>query len=295
MEKLPRPFEKYGPIVEDALAEIFEDKDKNILEKSMAYSVLSKGKRIRPVLAMTSYELCGGADLKEISKCACGIELIHAYSLIHDDLPSMDNDDFRRGVLTNHKVFGEAIAILAGDALQTLGLELLATYPEGSSFVRKRIKSLKQILTAIGRKGMALGQAIDISKKDDEFDEKSLLEMHNLKTGKLLEASILCGAIWANADSKTLKALKAFAKPLGISFQLSDDILDEVSTIEKLGKTPGKDKRDNKKTLVSLWGLEKAKANLENYLSLALRSLALFGDKAQDLRDIARFIAKRDF
>jgi len=153
----------------------------------MAYSVLSKGKRIRPVLALTTYELCGGRDLKEISKCASGIELIHAYSLIHDDLPAMDNDDFRRGVPTNHKVFGEAIAILAGDSLQTLGIELIANHPEGSSFIRKRMRSLRQVLNAIGRKGMALGQAQDISKKDDEFDEKSLLEMHQLKTANFLK------------------------------------------------------------------------------------------------------------
>lgn len=288
-------FKKYLPIIEDSLLKIFKDKEKNCLEKSMAYSALAKGKRIRPVLALTTYQLCGGDNFEEIAMCASGIELIHSYSLVHDDLPAMDNDDFRRGIPTNHKVFGDAIAILAGDALQTLGIELFVLYPRGSRYRSQKLKALKVILNAIGRNGMALGQAIDIEKKDSDFDEKSLLEMHYLKTGKLIEASILCGAIWASADSKTINILKNFAKPLGIAFQLSDDILDEVSTIEKLGKTPGKDKRDSKTTLISLWGLNKAKSELENYLSLALRSLAPFGDRAKDLREIARFVSRREY
>jgi len=277
------------------LQEIFSEKEKNILEKSMAYSALSKGKRVRPVLAMCSYSLFGKKDFETIAKCSCSLELIHSYSLIHDDLPAMDNDDFRRGVLTNHRVFGEAMAILAGDALQTLGLEMLTLYPEGSNFSHKRLKALKIVLSAIGREGMALGQAMDIEEKKEDFKEEALLKMHYLKTGRLIEASILCGAIWAGAKKKELKLLSIFGKSLGILFQLSDDILDEVSTAEKLGKTPGKDKRDKKTTLVSLWGMEKSLQMVEHYLSECLIALSPFGGSAQDMREIARFVAKRDF
>jgi len=292
---LPKVFKQFLPIIEKTLEQIFSEKDKNILEKSMAYSALSKGKRIRPVLAMSAYKLFGKEDFETISKCSVALELIHAYSLIHDDLPAMDNDDLRRGVPTNHKVFGDAIAILAGDALQTLGLEMLAAYPEGSAFRSRRLKAIKVVLSAIGREGMALGQAIDITEKKDDFDEKSLLNMHLLKTGRLIEASLLCGAIWAGAKRGERKLISDFAKSLGILFQLSDDILDETSSLEKLGKTPGKDKRDQKTTLVSLWGMEKSVQMVEHYLSECLIVLSPFGDRAQDLREIARFVAKRDF
>lgn len=292
---LPKVFGKYLPIIEKSLKEVFSDSEKNILEKSMAYSTLSKGKRIRPILAMSAYNLFGKTDFETISKCSSALELIHAYSLIHDDLPAMDNDDFRRGVPTNHKVFGEAVAILAGDALQTLGLELLASFPKGSHFSLRRLKALKVVVAAIGREGMALGQAIDITEKKEDFDEKAILNMHFLKTGKLIEASLLSGAIWAGAKRKEIKLLSNFAKSLGILFQLSDDILDETSSLEKLGKTPGKDKRDKKTTLVSLWGLENSYKMVEFFLSESLIALSHFGEKAKDLREITRFVAKRDF
>ena len=153
---------------------------------------------------------------------------------------------------------------------------------------------MEAILRAVGIEGMAQGQAIDISQKSESFDENSLLEMHRLKTGCLLEASLLSGAIWAGAPKRLLKILSDYARPLGIAFQLADDILDEISTPEKLGKTPGKDKRDNKVTLVTLWGMDKSKKRLENYLSESLRALAPFGGEAQDLRDIARFVVQRE-
>lgn len=292
---LPKVFKEFLPIIENSLQKIFLEKNKNILEKSMAYSALAKGKRIRPVLALCAYKLFGKEDYETIATSSCALELIHAYSLVHDDLPAMDNDDLRRGVPTNHKVFGDAIAILAGDALQTLGIEMLALYPEGSAFRSRRLKALKVVLSAIGREGMALGQAMDIEEKEEDFDEESLLRMHFLKTGRLIEASLLCGGIWAGAKRREIKLLSDFGKSLGILFQLSDDILDEVSTAEKLGKTPGKDKRDKKTTLVSLWGMEKSIQMVEHYLSECLIALSPFGDKAQDLREIARFVAKRDF
>lgn len=292
---VPRALKELSILIDKTIEEIFKDKDKNILEKSMAYSALAKGKRLRPVLAILSYKTLGGTNIDSILKSASALELIHTYSLIHDDLPAMDNDDFRRGVLTNHKVFGEAMAILAGDALQTLGFELLATYPKGSKYTYKRLRAVKTVAKAIGKEGMALGQALDISSHEKEFNSDTLLNMHYYKTGKLIQASVLCGGIWAGGKSSELRILSKFGKQFGILFQLVDDILDFTGTKEELGKTPLKDLRDNKKTLVTLWGLENAKKMVEIYLSEALWLLSFFGDRALDLREITHFIAVRRY
>jgi geranylgeranyl diphosphate synthase, type II len=290
----PAVFDKYKPLIDSTLEALFETAGGSILDKSMNYSVCAKGKRLRPVLALCGYEAAKGDNIDEVVPAACALELFHTYSLIHDDLPAMDNDDLRRGVPTNHKVFGEAMAILAGDALQTLGSYLLVVHPAGSRYRSRRLKASRIILSALGNRGMAQGQAIDISNKPESFDEKALLEMHWLKTGCLLQASLLSGAVWAGASRKLLKTLSDYSKPLGIAFQLADDILDEVSTAEKLGKTPGKDRRDKKITLATLWGIEKSRKKLENYLSDALRALTPLGEEAQDLRDLARFVVQRE-
>ena len=290
----PAVFERYKPLIDRTLESFFPEGEVPELDRAMKYSVCAGGKRLRPVLALCGYKVAGGDDVADVVKAACSLELFHTYSLIHDDLPAMDNDDLRRGVPTNHKVFGEGMAILAGDALQTMGAYILAVHPEGSGFRSRRLKASRIVLEALGNRGMAQGQAIDISKKADSFDEASLLEMHRMKTGCLLEASLLAGAAWAGASSELMKILRGYSSPLGIAFQLSDDILDEVSSSEKLGKTAGKDRRDNKVTLATLWGLEKAGKKLENYLSESLRALAPLGEEAQDLRDIARFVVQRE-
>lgn len=291
----PSVFEAYKPLIDKTLENLFDPETDSVLEKAMSYSALAKGKRLRPILALCGYRIAGGDTIEDVLIPASALELLHSYSLIHDDLPAMDNDDLRRGIPTNHKVFGDAVAILAGDALQTMGAYLLSVHPKGGRYRSRRLKALDSVLGAIGHQGMAKGQTIDISTKPGLFDESALLEMHRLKTGCLLEASVLSGAIWAGASRKILKILSSYASPLGIAFQLADDILDETSTPEKLGKTPGKDKRDRKTTLVSLWGMNKSKKELENYLSGSLRALAPLGDEAQDLRDIARFIVQRDY
>jgi geranylgeranyl diphosphate synthase, type II len=290
----PAVFDKCKPLIEESLKSLFENINGSTLDKAMSYSVFAGGKRLRPILAICGYKVGKGGEIGDILKPACALELFHTYSLVHDDLPSMDNDDLRRGAPTNHKVFGEAMAILAGDALQTMGAYIISTCPSGSRYRSRRLKASKVILSALGNRGMALGQAIDISEKQDFFDEKSLLEMHWLKTGCLIEASLLSGAIWAGAPNKTLRILSDYSRPLGIAFQLSDDLLDEISTTEKLGKTPGKDRRDKKTTLATIWGMDKARKKLEEYLSEALRALAPLGEEAQDLRDIARFVVQRE-
>lgn len=290
----PAVFDRYKPLIDSTLDGLFPEDGLTELDRAMKYSLCAGGKRLRPVLALCGYNVAGGEDAADVVKAACSLELFHTYSLIHDDLPAMDNDDLRRGVPTNHKVFGEAMAILAGDALQTMGAHILAVHPEGSRFRSRRLKASRIILESLGNRGMAQGQAIDISKKSGSFDEKALLEMHRMKTGSLLKASLLSGAVWAGASSKLLGTLSAYASPLGIAFQLSDDILDEVSTAEKLGKTPGKDRRDGKVTMTTLWGLDKARKKLEDYLSESLRALAPLGEEAQDLRDLARFIVQRE-
>jgi geranylgeranyl diphosphate synthase, type II len=291
----PAVFDKYKPLIDNALEALFDPGDGSVLGKAMRYSVCAKGKRLRPVLALCGYKVAGGDTLEDVVRASCSLELFHTYSLIHDDLPAMDNDDLRRGLPTNHKVFGEAMAILAGDALQTKGAYLLAVYPSGSRYRSRRLKASRIILSALGNMGMAQGQAIDISQKPESFNEKSLLEMHWLKTGCLLQASLLSGAVWAGASRKLLKILSDYSHPLGIAFQLADDILDEVSTAEKLGKTPGKDRRDKKATLAALWGIDMSRNKLENYLSEALRALAPLGEEAQDLRDLARFVVQREY
>jgi len=291
---IPAVFDRYKPLIDNTLEGMFPEGNLSELDQAMKYSVCAGGKRLRPVLALCGYRVAGGGEISEVLEASCSLELFHTYSLIHDDLPAMDNDDLRRGKPTNHKVFGEAMAILAGDALQTMGARILAVHPAGSKFRSRRLKASRIILDALGNRGMARGQAIDISTKTDAFDEKSLLEMHRMKTGCLLEASLLAGAVWAGAPAGLLKILSAYAAPLGIAFQLADDILDEVSTAEKLGKTPGKDRRDKKKTLTTLWGLEKAGKKLEDYLSESLRALAPLGEEAQDLRDLARFVVQRE-
>ncbi|HNQ79281.1 MAG TPA: polyprenyl synthetase family protein [Acidobacteriota bacterium] len=290
----PSVFKRFRPLIEKRLESFFPAEGITELDRAMKYSLCAGGKRLRPILALCGYRAAGGGEIEEVLTASCALEMFHTYSLIHDDLPAMDNDDLRRGVPTNHKVFGEGLAILAGDALQTMGAHILALHPEGSRFRSRRLKASRIVLEALGNRGMAQGQAIDISAKADSFGEASLLEMHRMKTGCLLEASLLAGAAWAGAASEMMKILRDYSTPLGIAFQLSDDILDEVSSSEKLGKTAGKDRRDNKVTLATLWGLEKAGKKLEDYLSESLRALAPLGEEAQDLRDIARFVVQRE-
>ncbi|MGC8762548.1 MAG: polyprenyl synthetase family protein [Acidobacteriota bacterium] len=265
------------------------------LHAAMRHSVLAGGKRLRPVLALAAYEACGGRETAAVLPAACALELLHTYSLIHDDLPAMDDDTLRRGRPTCHVVFGEATAILAGDALQTLGAYLLAAEPRGARWAARRNRVSREVLYALGTAGMAGGQALDLNLtgKGEAVDAPLLERLHRMKTGRFLEACLLAGAYWAGAPAAQRRALKRYGEALGLAFQVVDDILDTTGTDASLGKTAGKDAAQKKATFVALWGLDGARRAARDLLSHALRALDGFGPECQDLRELARFVVGR--
>ena len=226
------------------------------LYESMNYSLMQGGKRIRPILSKAVLEMLhkDPADYKEF---LCAMECIHTYSLVHDDLPAMDNDDYRRGNLTNHKVYGEGLAILAGDGLLTYAFQLMTTNNKASD--QDKLDAIQCVAIAAGPEGMVGGQAFDMLSEDKHIPLEELKVLHRGKTGALFNASVELGLILGNADTVTRTALMEYANCLGLLFQITDDILDVTGTIEELGKTPGSDVRQHKSTYVSLLGLEGAK------------------------------------
>ena len=226
------------------------------LYESMNYSLMQGGKRIRPILSKAVLEMLhkDPADYKEF---LCAMECIHTYSLVHDDLPAMDNDDYRRGNLTNHKVYGEGLAILAGDGLLTYAFQLMTTNNRASA--QDKLDAIQCVAIAAGPEGMVGGQAFDMLSEDKHIPLEELKVLHRGKTGALFNASVELGLILGNADTVTRTALMEYANCLGLLFQITDDILDVTGTIEELGKTPGSDIRQHKSTYVSLLGLEGAK------------------------------------
>ena len=248
-------------IIEDRLAIYVAEVYPNEIWKAMSYSVMAGGKRLRPMLVLEANKICGG-NIEEALPTACALEMLHTYSLIHDDLPCMDNDDFRRGKPTNHKVFGEAMAVLAGDGLLSLAPEIILT--KTPSTVSKDIlfDVLKEFYNAIGPDGMLGGQVVDILSENKKIDIETFEYIHRHKTGKLFEFALRSGAMLANADDKKLNALTEYAKLIGFAFQIADDILDEISTFEELGKTPHKDASANKNTHTSIFGIENSHKEL---------------------------------
>lgn len=223
------------------------------LADAMRYAVLAGGKRLRPILALEACAACGGDD-ELLLDAACGLELVHTYSLIHDDLPAMDDDDLRRGSPTVHRVWDEATAILAGDALLSLGLEWIAEYPAGDERVRQRLESVLVVTRAAGIDGMVGGQISDLAFEGVAVDLETRLAIHDRKTGALFRAAAELGAIHADADERSRRALVDYAGRLGLAFQIADDVLDRTATAEQLGKTPGKDARAGKATIPDLIG-----------------------------------------
>ncbi len=294
---IPEVLQRLAPQVDKVLDQILPPADREPvrLHQAMRYSIMAGGKRLRPILAVAAYEACGGEDEEAVLPAAAALELFHTYSLIHDDLPAMDNDSLRRGKPTCHVVYGEAMAILAGDALQTLGAYLLATYPEGSRWSARRNRASREILWALGSQGMAGGQALDLEQTGSgkTVSPKLLTAIHTLKTGRFLEASLLAGAHWAGANAAQRGALKKFGASLGLAFQIVDDILDETQTAQALGKTPGKDSAQGKATFPALWGIEESRREVERLLSDALRAAAEFEPRGRDLRELAHFVAGR--
>ena len=256
------------------------------LHQAMRYAMLGGGKRVRPLLCHATGEMFG-APLDALNTAACAVELIHGYSLVHDDLPSMDNDVLRRGKPTCHVEYGEAMALLAGDALQSLAFHVLcdADLP---------VAAVRLLADAAGSLGMAGGQGIDLDAVGQALSLPALENMHRLKTGALISAAVLLGAHCGKADNADIAKLSDFAATLGLLFQVTDDILDAEASTEKLGKTAGKDARYNKPTFVSLLGLQQAKLRAAELGSHAHDSLAHFGDRADRLRSLTHYIARRE-
>ena len=262
------------------------------LHKAMRYSVFAGGKRVRPVLVAAGAEAVGGT-LEAVMPAACAVEMIHTYSLIHDDLPAMDNDDFRRGVPTSHKVFGEAIAILAGDALLTLAFRLLAnSSPAGGEAGRLR-DLLIEVADAAGSAGMVGGQVADIECEGKVAGAAIVDYIHTHKTAALIRASIRSGAILAGASAAELKALGVVGDSLGLAFQIMDDILDITATSEELGKTAGKDQAQQKATYPAVHGIEASRRRAQALVADAHAALAPFGERALPLRALGTFIIER--
>jgi len=263
------------------------------LHAAMRYAVLGGGKRMRPLLAYASGAVFG-ATPDAIDASAAAVEIIHAYSLVHDDLPAMDDDALRRGRPTCHIVHGEAMAILAGDALQALAFEVLA---EGTAAIdaATRVEMLRVLAAACGSHGMAGGQAFDLSAVGVKLDAAELERMHVHKTGALIRASVRLGALAAGArDADVLAALERHAHCVGLAFQIRDDILDIEGEATRIGKTPGKDVANDKPTYPAILGLDASHATLAALTAEALACLDRFGESARHLRDLARFIASRE-
>lgn len=263
------------------------------LSEAMGYSVLGGGKRLRPQLAYAAAEAVGG-DFAAADIVACAVELIHAYSLIHDDLPAMDDDVLRRGKPTCHVVYGEALAILAGDALQALAFELLATSQRLAVGHGTRLQMLGELARASGAQGMVGGQTIDIAAIGTQLNEAALGHMHGMKTGALITASVMLGALSSNvAQPSQLARLREFARLTGLAFQIRDDILDVETDSAVSGKEQGKDARHNKPTYTSVLGLAGARSHLRQAADAAEHQLRDFGPEAGNLRTLARMMIER--
>lgn len=266
-----------------------------VIHQAIRYSVLSGGKRLRPALVMGAAEAVGG-KAENVITAACGIELIHCYSLIHDDLPAMDNDDLRRGRPTNHKVFGEAIAILAGDALLTLGFELLAMAGMSDSVSPKDcLRVIAEVAAAAGTEGMVGGQVIDITSQETGGSPELVRQIHQKKTAALFVASVSAGAILSGASEEQLAALTMYGKKFGLAFQVTDDILDVVGDTSKMGKTVGVDAKKRKLTYPGIFGLSAALEHAHKAVEDAVAALEGFDSSADFLRGAAQFILTRQF
>lgn len=262
------------------------------LQSSMAYSVDAGGKRIRPLLVLATLEDLG-VESKDALKVAAAVELIHTYSLIHDDLPSMDDDDFRRGKPTNHKEFGEAIAVLAGDAMQTLAFEALTELPNTPPSVA--IQLIRMLAVASGANGMVAGQVLDLEGEGKSLVLTDLEAIHLNKTGALLSFCIEAGAILAGLEEEKMDNLKVFAKNIGLAFQIQDDILDVTATTEELGKNAGSDESSDKTTYPMLLGLDGARERLAHHHLLAKESLSFLKNEQSLLALFANYIVERKF
>ena len=278
-------------LVEAVLEKIFpvaSGLQKRVIEAAR-YSLFAGGKRLRPILCLASAEVVG-ADIEPVLPAACALEMIHTYSLIHDDLPAMDNDNFRRGVPTNHKVFGEAIAILAGDALLTEAFEYFVL---GGVSTDKVTEVIRIAVKAAGYRGMIGGQVIDLECEDRKVDLATVEYMHIHKTGALLSASLEIGAVLGGGEQVQTSALKNYGHHIGLAFQITDDLLDVEGDPALMGKTPGSDAAKNKMTYPALLGIAQSRDAAKEHVENALEALAGFDVRAEPLRAIARYLLVR--
>lgn len=284
--------EKIRLVEADLLKELRKTRslDENLL-KSMEYSLFAGGKRLRPILLMAAADSINGSG-ENFIKVADALEIIHTYSLIHDDLPAMDDDDYRRGKLTNHKVFGEATAILAGDALLTLAFEVILRQKNVPNHILLEV--LREISIAAGSAGMVGGQAIDLHSEGVKIDLPTLKIMHMGKTGALFRAAIRSGAILAQATDEKLNALTIYAENFGLAFQITDDILDVTGDSKILGKSTGSDAKKAKSTYVSLTSLDESKKLAQIAVNNALDALKNFGSEANFLRELVQYLTSRE-
>ena len=288
---MDRSYNDYKEIIDTHLLDFIPNIDnKSIsLYEAMKYSLTAGGKRLRPVLLLAACEFAGG-DIKEAIPYACAIEYIHTYSLIHDDLPAMDNDDLRRGQPTNHKVYGEALAILAGDGLLTTAFEAInkdmMLYFDEPEKMRKRISASFEIAKGAGCKGMVAGQVSDIEAETNDCSNEMLEYIHINKTAALIKSAIKAGLYLGNPSSDMLSQLDKYAENLGLAYQIADDILDVIGNPEELGKETGSDKKKNKTTYTSINGLEAAQDRLEQLTENAVEAIADYYDNAEFFRDL---------
>ena len=261
------------------------------IHKAMRHSVFAGGKRLRPILCIESGRLIAGSVPVGIENLCAALEMLHTYSLIHDDLPALDNDDLRRGRPTSHKVFGEAIAILAGDALQTQAYEVLAGL---NCSAEARVRMIEEIARRTGTvDGMIGGQVVDLEAEHTRPDLSTLEYIHRSKTAALITASVVSGGLFAGADEPAVTKLRSFGEAIGLAFQIVDDILDVTQSSAQLGKTAGKDSAAEKATYPALFGIEKSRQKAGELLKIASESLQLFGPRADTLKQLASFLVDR--
>ncbi len=261
------------------------------IHRAMRYSIFAGGKRVRPILIIAAGQSLGGAR-DTLLALGASVEMIHTYSLIHDDLPALDNDDLRRGVPTCHKMFGEAIAILAGDSLMTRCYQVLADLPGVTDTVRLAV--IREVASATGTmEGMIGGQVVDLESEGKPIDPPVLEYIHRSKTGALLTACTVCGALAAGAHSNELEMLTQYGRRIGLAFQIVDDILDITTTSQELGKTAGKDEKVKKATYPALYGIEASREKARELISASIECIRDLGPAAEPLRGIARFIYDR--
>ncbi len=263
------------------------------LAETMRYAVFSGGKRLRPLLALAACEAFGGA-VSEALAPAAALEMIHTYSLIHDDLPAMDDDDLRRGRPTAHKAYGEAEAILAGDALLTLAFELIATHPDGDAAAGRRAEAVALVARQAGLQGMVGGQMADLEAERTEAAADRLEWIHRHKTGALLAASAELGALHGGASAEDRRAMARYGEALGLAFQIADDVLDRTGNAQALGKTPGKDERSGKATYPALFGVAASRAEAERLVGLALEAIPAAVCERSLLEALARYAVERE-